>query len=225
MQRLLLNLKISVPEKLYVKDPESSSLGKRIVQNSIILIDELGFEEFTFKKLGSQIGSNESSMYRYFENKHMLLLYLTNWYWGWTEYRLVFSTAALNDPKQKLQQALEVVTQVVQEDSNFSHINEVLLSKIIISEYSKSYLTKGVDAENKEGYFLIYKRLVTRLREIIQHVSPTYPYPASLASTVLEGTLHQHFLKEHFTSITDCGDTISPTDYFTHLVYNTLNLS
>lgn len=224
MQRLLLNLKISVPEKLFVKDPESSDLGKRIVQNSIILIDQLGFEEFTFKKLGSQIGSNESSIYRYFENKHMLLLYLTNWYWGWTEYRLVFSTAALNDPKQKLQQALEVVTQVIQEDSNFSHVNEVLLSKIIISEYSKSYLTKEVDTENKEGYFLIYKRLVTRLREIIQSVSPSYPYPASLASTVLEGTLHQHFLKEHFTSITDCGDTISPTDYFTHLVYNTLNL-
>lgn len=224
MQQLLLNLKISVPEKLYVKDPESSILGKRIVKNSIILIDQLGFEEFTFKKLGNHIGSNESSIYRYFENKHKLLLYLTNWYWGWTEYRLVFSTAALNDPKQKLQQALEVVTQVVKEDSNFSHINEVLLSKIIISEYSKSYLTKEVDSENKEGYFLIYKRLVIRLREILHDVNPSYPYPASLASTVLEGTLHQHFLKEHFTSITDCGDTISPTDYFTHLVHNTLNL-
>ena len=224
MQRLLQNLKINVPEKLYVKDPESSSLGKRIVENSITLIDELGFEEFTFKKLGSQIGSNESSIYRYFENKHMLLLYLTNWYWGWMEYRLVFSTAALKDPKQQLQQALDVVTQVIQEDSNFSHINEVVLSKIIISEYSKSYLTKEVDAENKEGYFLIYKRLVTRLREIIQDVSPSYPYPASLASTVVQGTLHQHFLKEHFKSITDCNDTVSPTDYFTHLVYNTLNL-
>ncbi|GGG05876.1 TetR family transcriptional regulator [Dokdonia pacifica] len=224
MERLLQNLKINVHEKLYVKDPESSDLGKRIVENSIILIGELGFEEFTFKKLGIHIGSNESSIYRYFENKHKLLLYLTSWYWGWMEYRLVFSTAALNDSKQKLQRALEVVTQVIQEDSNFSHINEVVLSKIIISEYSKSYLTKEVDAENKEGYFLIYKRLVTRLREIIHDVNPSYPYPASLASTVLEGTLHQHFLKEHFTSITDCDDTISPTDYFTHLVYNTLNL-
>jgi hypothetical protein len=140
------------------------------------------------------------------------------------EYRLVFSTAALTDPKRKLQQALEVVTHVIQEDSNFSHINEVVLSKIIISEYSKSYLTNEVVAENKEGYFLIYKRLVTRLREIIQDVSPAYPYAASLASTVVQGTLHQHFLKEHFKSITDCNDTISPTDYFTHLVYNTLNL-
>ncbi|MFT5890714.1 MAG: AcrR family transcriptional regulator [Dokdonia sp.] len=224
MQRLLQNLKISVPEKLYVKDPESSSLGKRIVENSITLINELGFEEFTFKKLGSHIGSNESSIYRYFENKHMLLLYLTNWYWGWMEYRLVFSTAALKDPKQQLQQALNVVTQVIQEDSNFSHINEVVLSKIIISEYSKSYLTKEVDTENKEGYFLIYKRLVTRLREIIQDVNPSYPYAASLASTVVQGTLHQHFLKEHFKSITDCNDIVSPTDYFTHLVYNTLNL-
>ena len=69
MHRLLQNLKISVHEKLYVKDPESSDLGKRIVENSIILIEQLGFEEFTFKKLGVHIGSNESSIYRYFENK------------------------------------------------------------------------------------------------------------------------------------------------------------
>lgn len=224
MERLLQNLKINVHHKLYVKDPESSDLGKRIIQNSILLIHELGFEEFTFKKLGAAIGSNESSIYRYFENKHKLLLYLTNWYWGWMEYRLVFSTAALQDPNQKLEQALTIVTQVVKEDSSFSHVNEVLLSQIIISEYSKSYLTKEVDTENKEGYFYIYKQLVSRLREMIEDVNPQYPYPASLASTVLEGSLHQHFLKDHFKSITDCSDTISPTDFFKHLIVNTLKV-
>lgn len=223
MERLLQNLKISVNNQLYVKDPESSDLGRRIVQNSIILIHELGFEEFTFKKLGTTIGSNESSIYRYFENKHKLLLYLTNWYWGWMEYRLVFATAALQDPKEKLDQALTIVTQVVKEDSSFSHVNEVLLSQIVISEYSKSYLTKEVDTENKEGYFYIYKQLVFRLREMIANLNPQYPYPASLASNVLEGALHQHFLKAHFKSITDCNDTISPTEFFKHLVLNTLN--
>lgn len=222
MDRLLQNLSIDIHENLYLKNPESSDLGKRIVGNSISLIHKLGFEEFTFKKLGVAIGSNESSIYRYFENKHKLLLYLTNWYWGWMEYRLVFSTAALQDPQEKLNQALTIVTQVIREDSSFSHVNEVVLSQIVISEYSKSYLTKEVDTENKEGYFLIYKRLVERLRKMIQDLNPSYPYPRSLASTVIEGVLHQHFLKDHFKSITDCNDDISPTQYFKHLVFSTL---
>lgn len=222
MDRLLQNLKINVHDQLYVKDPESSDLGKRIIQHSIQLIHDLGSEDFTFKKLGTAIGSNESSIYRYFENKHKLLLYLTNWYWGWMEYRLVFATAALQDPMSKLEKALSIVTQVVKEDSNFSHINEVLLSQIVISEYSKSYLTKEVDTENKEGYFYVYKQLVLRLRDMMTAVNPNYPHPLSLASTVIEGALHQHFLKDHFTSITDCGDKITPTDFFTQLVFATL---
>ena len=67
MQNLLSNLKITINEKLYVKDPETSELGRNILKNSILLIDEIGFEAFTFKKLGEKIQSNESSIYRYFE--------------------------------------------------------------------------------------------------------------------------------------------------------------
>ena len=78
MINLLSNLKIAVPDKIYIKDPESSELGKRIIEHSIELIDEIGFDSFTFKKLGLKIGSNESSIYRYFESKHKLLLYLIN---------------------------------------------------------------------------------------------------------------------------------------------------
>ena len=59
---------------------------------------EIGFENFTFKKLGEQIGSNESSIYRYFESKHKLMLYLSSWYWAWIEYRLVFATNNINNP-------------------------------------------------------------------------------------------------------------------------------
>ena len=89
MEQLLQSVKIAINEKLYLKDPESSELGKRIVEKSIVMINELGFDGFTFKKLGIAIKSNESSIYRYFENKHKLLLYLTSWYWGWLEYQLV----------------------------------------------------------------------------------------------------------------------------------------
>ncbi len=222
MERLLQSVKISINENIYVKDPESSNLGKRIVEESILMIHDMGFESFTFKKLGMQIGSNESSIYRYFENKHKLLLYLTSWYWGWLEYQLVFSTNSIAAPSKKLGKAIEIVTKTTQKDSAFSHINEVVLNKIVINEYSKSYLTKEVDQENKEGYFTIYKRLVDRISEMIREVDEDYPYPSSLSSTILEGSLHQHFLKDHFTSLTDCRKANDPSQYFTHLVFNLL---
>jgi hypothetical protein len=63
MKNLQVNIVIS-PE-LYSKNPESSALGHKIVSKSIEMINELGFEDFTFKKLGASIGSNESSVYRY----------------------------------------------------------------------------------------------------------------------------------------------------------------
>ena len=145
MKRILSNIKIQINENIYQKDPETSELGKKIVENGIVLINEIGFESFTFKKLGVKINSNESSIYRYFENKHMLLLYLTSWYWSWLEYQLVFSISNIRDPKEKLKKAVEVLTNPVELDYSYGHINEILLHKIVINEFSKSYLTKEVD--------------------------------------------------------------------------------
>ena len=222
MKNLLSVLKISVPDKIFIKDPETSELGKRIIEQSIVLINEIGFDSFPFKKLGIKIGSNESSIYRYFESKHKLLLYLSSWYWAWLEYQLVIETFSIADHLEKLQKAVTIVTRTVEEDTNFSHINEILLYRIIVNESSKSYLTKEVDRDNIEGYFEIYKRLISRLEQMIIAVNPKYPFGLSLASTVLEGGLHQHFLREHFPSLTNCKNGETPTDFFYHLVNNTL---
>ena len=223
MYRLFPSLRIDVNSGLYVKDPESSDLGKRIVSEGILLIHELGFESFTFKKLGLKIGSNESSLYRYFENKHKFLLYLTSWYWGWMEYKLVFTTHSLPDPMEKLSTAIQILTATTEEDGAFTHVNEVVLNKIVINEFSKSYLTKEVDEENRNGYFVIYKRLVSRISEMIQQVNPDYQYPGALASTLLEGALHQHYLKEHFPQLTECGSSTSPAEYFLDLIQRSLS--
>ena len=225
MHTLLSNLKININEKIYLKDPESSALGKRIVENSILLIDEIGFDAYTFKKLGTKIGSNESSIYRYFESKHKLLIYLASWYWTWLEYQLVFTTNSIDNTTAKIDKAINILTRTTTVDSNFSHINEVILKRIVINEYSKSYLTKEVDNENKDGYFLVYKRLVTRLHDMILAVDSDYPYAFSLASTVIDGALHQHFLKDHFTTISDLKASDAPTNYFKDLVFKTLNIS
>ena len=223
MERLLKSIKIAINEKIYVKDPESSTLGKRIVEESILMINEMGFESFTFKKLGAEIGSNESSIYRYFESKHKLLLYLTSWYWAWIEYQMVFATFNMSDSKEQLFKAIEVVTRTIKEDVAFSHINEVVLNRIIINENSKSYLTKEVDSENKEGYFVVYKTLVKRIAEMITNINPDYKFSLSLASTIVEGAIHQHFLKDHFASITDCNKKVTPTDFFKELTINAIS--
>lgn len=218
MDSILTNIIISVNDKLYVKNPETSALGKKIIENSIILIDQIGFENFTFKKLGEIIGSNESSIYRYFESKHKLMLYLSSWYWGWIEYRLVFATNNIQNPLEKLRIAVSIVTEKIEDDSTTAHINESVLNKIIIAEFTKTLLTKEVDEENKEGFFLIYKRVINRLIDIIAQVNPSYPFAKSLASSIVEGALHQHFLKDHLKTITNCNETVSPTDFYLDLV-------
>jgi AcrR family transcriptional regulator len=222
MDQLFQSIRIDINQGIYVKDPLSSDLGKRIVQHSIEMIHDMGFEQFTFKKLGMAIGSTESSIYRYFENKHKLLIYLTSWYWGWVEYKLVFATHSISDPWIKLKEAIKIVTDNVKEDSSFSHVNEVLLNAIVINENSKSFLTKEVDHENKEGYFIIYKRLAKRLSAIIADVNPDYLFPNCLASTVLEGSIHQYFLQDHFKSLTDCDDKSGPTHFMIDLLSRTL---
>jgi len=55
MEQILSNIKIQVNPKNFVKDPDTSALGKRIIEQSILLIDEIGFDDFTFKKLGQKI--------------------------------------------------------------------------------------------------------------------------------------------------------------------------
>lgn len=223
MKQLLSSIRININSNLYVKDPESSELGKKIVQQSILLIDKIGFENFTFKKLGHEIDSNESSVYRYFENKHKLLLYLTSWFWGWKEYQLVFSIANLTDPKSRLQNAIKVLTRRVEKDAFIAHVDEEVLNRVIVNEFSKSYLTKEVDNEHRAGFFSVYDRLVKRLKDLILEYDGDYLYPACLASTILEGSLHQYFLKEHFPALTECDEKISPSQFFIHMVFNSLS--
>jgi AcrR family transcriptional regulator len=222
MQNLLSNIIISVNDKLYVKNPETSELGKKIIEQSILLIDEIGFENFTFKKLGEKINSNESSIYRYFESKHKLMLYLSTWYWGWIEYKLAFATTNVSDPMERLKKGICIVTEKVEDDSATFHVNESILNKIIVQEFTKTLLTKEVDEENKEGFFLVYKRVINRIVEMITAVNPEYGFAKSLASSIVEGALHQHFLKDHLKTITNCNSSVSPTDFYINLIENTL---
>jgi len=218
-----LPIQIEVSPSLYSKNPDSSDLGRKIISKSIELINEIGFELFTFKKLGIEISSPESSVYRYFENKHTLLIYLTSWYWTWTEYRIAFATTNIECPEQRLKKSIDILTKPVLVDNSISHVNEVLLSEIIFSESLKTYHTRKVDEENKKGCFKAYKSVVQRVSDIILEISPDYELPHMLTSTIIEGAHQQKYFSDHLPSLTDVTsgkDTIST--FYTGLAFNSL---
>jgi len=167
------------------------------------LIDRLGFEGFTFKKLGTEIGSPEASIYRYFENKHMLLVYLINWYWEWISYRIESNIINIEDPNKILKRTLSAIIESRGKDSDFSFVDEPILHKVVIAEASKAYHTKHIDNENRDGYFKSYKDLVSRVAEIIIQVDARYKYPRSLASNLFEMINNQLYFAEHMPKLTD----------------------
>ena len=198
-----LDIKFKMNEKLFLRNPEDSELGKNILQHSIIQIHKIGFESFNFKKLAKEIKTTEASIYRYFENKHRLLLYIADWYWSWLEYRLVIQTRNIDDPEVKIKNAIQLLSSQVEEDLTTSYINEKLLFEIVMKEGAKAYLTRHVTEDNKAKLFKPYKDLTARLSDMIIEYNPEYKYPRSLSSTVIEMAHSQNFYMRHLPSLTD----------------------
>lgn len=223
MNQFLSNIKLEINTSIFLKNPDSSGLGKRIISGAIDLISEIGFESFTFKKLAIQIQSTEASIYRYFESKHNLLVYLVVWYWRWTEYRLVFGTNNIEDPKVKLKKAIRILTEDIQEDTNFTHIDEVKLNQIVIQNASKIYFIKEVEKENEEGFYLPFKQLVERVSQIILECNKNFLYPHMLVTSVIEGARHQRFFKANLPKLTDIvkgEDAI--VEFYSNMVLKTI---
>lgn len=196
-------LTFKLNENLFLRDPQKTTLGQNIIAKSVEMIEDLGFELFTFKKLAEEIDSTEASVYRYFENKHRLLLYLIDWYWTWLEYRLDFEINNVSDPKERLRKCLRLLTQDTKSDARIAFVKEETLQHLVMTEFEKTYLTKQVDSDNKEGLFLPYKAVCRRIAAIIMEINPSYPFPNSLVSTALLALTHQVYYSQHLPSLSD----------------------
>jgi len=192
---------IQVEEPVYLKDPLASELGKKIVSEGAVLMYELGYEHFTFKKLGIRINSTEASIYRYFENKHKLLVFYFLYYWHDTENRIAFATANIKNPETRLRAAINVMVSEPSEDPS-ALISNPVLKNLITSEYVKVYLSKTVDEANNRGIFKVYKRVCHKLVKISQEISPDYPWAVPLLSTIIESIYFQRYYSEHLPSLT-----------------------
>lgn len=201
MNALFVNLTIN--SNLYLKDPQKTELGRKIIEHSVHLIDELGLDQFTFRKLAERISSAEASIYRYFENKHQLFVYLLNWYWEWMIVRIDFNTINIDDPIKRLQIVLSVVADTARKNTAVAFVDEEALHRIVVQEGTKAYHHKLVDSENKDGYFLAYKRLCGKIAAIIQEINPDFPYPRALANTLIETANNNLYFAQHLPRLTD----------------------
>ncbi|MBP6623555.1 MAG: TetR/AcrR family transcriptional regulator [Chitinophagaceae bacterium] len=202
-----------VNENIFLRNPEQSELGRQIIKHAIDLIYNVGFEHFTFKKLAIDMQTTEASVYRYFENKHRLLLYILNWYWSYMEFLVMFKLQNIQDNKIKLKTIIELLTNELPDRAGQLEYNKTYLHHIVITESSKVYLVKEVKAINEHEVFKPYKDLCSKIAEIIVAYNPAYKYPRSLSSTLIETSHDQQFFCQYLPKLTDIHQ--QPSNQFT----------
>ncbi len=198
-----ISVKLDINENLFVRNPQQTKTGKRIIERSVLLIDELGLEQFTFKKLAKALETSEATIYRYFENKHTLFVYLLNWYWEWMITRIEFNLMNIEDPVKRLKIAIRIIVDTANKNVTVDFVDEEVLHRIVVSEGAKAYHHKLVDDDNSYGFFLAYKRLCEKIADFIIEINPDFPYPKAFASTLIETANNNIYFARHLPRLTD----------------------
>ena len=201
------NLEIKINEKLYLRDPNSTELGRRIVKHGILMMEEIGLEDFTFKKLAANMETTEASIYRYFENKQLFLIYIVSWYWNWLEYLIIYKTNNIVDPFQKMDIVMDILLLNTQDYIDGGpEVDKRILHLLVIKESSKSYLTHQVQKYNEAQFFKPYKSLCKRIADILLEINPAYKYSKNLTSTLLLMARNLYFFMHNLPSLTDSSE-------------------
>jgi AcrR family transcriptional regulator len=156
--------------------------------------------------LAQIISSSEASVYRYFENKRHLFVYLLNWYWEWMIARIDLNTMNISDPNDRLRIALRIIVDTANKNMAIEFVDEEILHKIVVREGAKAYHHKLVDEDNIDGFFLAYKRLCNNIASIIIEVKEDFPYPKALASTLIETANNNLYFARHLPRLTDLSE-------------------
>lgn len=212
-----------IDKSLYIRYPEETALGKKMVSESIMMMDEEGYDAFTFKKLAARIDSTEASVYRYFRNKHQLLCYLVSWYWTWLEYFIQFRTNNISDSKRKLEMAITALLESDIDDPNIPHINEGVLHRVVVAESARVYMPRPSEISDYKGILLGYNVMCSRLMEFIKGIDPKYKYTRELVDTLLSISHNRIFtMYQSSDRKAKRKDTPSLEVFLNHLVFTSL---
>jgi AcrR family transcriptional regulator len=207
-----ISIHIHLSPNLFIRNPQYTKLGRKIIYDSILLIDELGFEAFTFKKLALRIGSTEASIYRYFQNKHLLLTYLVSWHWEWVDYLIGINKSNIRNPKKRLLSVIQTLVSSMHDQAEIEFVDQGALCRIVIAEGTKALHTKAVDLENEQGCFYSYKKLLHHIADSIKEYNTEFPYPQTLANNLLDMAYNQLFFAQHFRSLAEFNEDKSQED-------------
>lgn len=204
---MIRGIKFSFSDRLYIKDPQDTKYGKRLLKHSVELMAQIGFEAFTFKKLAIEMKSAEASIYRYFENKHKLLLFLSCWYWEWVHYLIDINTHNIKNPEEQLKLTIHQLLNASIQSPITEYINENLLHKLLIVEGVKAVHNHDVDHENSYGVFKSRKNLIEKIAQIISEINPKFTYAITLSSTMVDMADNQIYYVEHLPRLSSLSNT------------------
>jgi len=185
---------LQVSEIFYLRNPHTTALGKKMIAQAIEMIDDVGYSQFTFKKLALSINSVEASIYRYFENKEHMLFYLVATYWTATNFRVKFYTQMLKSHEERLFTTIDVLT----------GIQEASVPGLVFDRYEalqriarKNYFYALTILKNKENGEVLEKELFRLSKEIQDHLeasikklAPSFTHSALMADTIMNKGLY-----------------------------------
>jgi len=212
-----INLHLRPDPALSLKDPEATELGRSVLAGGLELMNELGLEAFTFKKLADRIGCTEVSLYKYFPNKHRLLQYYFQLYWLWLRQLCGRHAERAKNPREGLEHVVQAICGVWPKELPHTQLDAHALRKLVIEEGMKSYLHK-----NARRLFMPYKELSAFVAERITDCRADVPWPRSFATTVIEMAHSLPFAMEHLPSLTELSSRKDLKLLAQHLLHRTL---
>lgn len=207
---------------LSLRDPEGTDLGRAMLAGGVELMNELGLEAFTFRKLAARIGSTEVSLYKYFPNKHRLLQYYFQLYWLWLRQLCGREVERSSDAHDALRRVVEAICGVWPKQVPALQLDAASLRRLVIAEGMKSYLHRNVDEDNARRLFTPYKELSAFVAERLQACRRDVPMPRSFATTVIEMAHSLPFAMEHLPSLTELSNRKDLKHLSRHLLHRTV---
>lgn len=207
---------------LSLKDPSATEVGRALLAEGLALMNELGLEAFTFRKLADRIGSTEVTLYKYFPNKHRLLQYYYQLYWLWLRQVCGRIAERARGPREALEGVVEAICGVWPKQLPPLQLDPHALRRLVIEEGMKSYLHKNVDDDNARRLFLPYKELSAFVAERLVACRADVPWPRSFATTVIEMAHSLPFAMEHLPSLTELSSRRDLKQLAQHLLHRTI---
>lgn len=180
-----------------------SAMGGRILAEGLALLNEIGLEAFTFRKLAEHIGCTEATVYHYFANKQRLLQYYFQMYWLWLATHCRQEGRALKDPLERLHGDIRALCGLWPAEALAGRFDPSDLRELVINEGSKSFMHKNVDSDNKLKLFKPYKDLCAHIATELKACAPRMRSPRSFATTLVEMAHSLEFAMHHLPALTE----------------------